>query len=46
MNYKGYYIWYNDLQHAWIVQQGYAVLTTCKTIGAAKRAATRYGAEA
>lgn len=40
IRYKGYVIWYNQLQ-GWAVQQGYEILTNCKTLGAAKAWVTR-----
>ena len=39
--YKGLYVWYNDLRHTWIVQEGYEVLADYKTVGAAKSAITQ-----
>ena len=41
MFYKGYYIWYNELQNKWMLQAGYEVLGRYKTMGAAKTQATR-----
>ena len=36
MDYKGYNIWYNQLQ-GWMVQAGYEICYVGKTLGAAKR---------
>ena len=39
-NYKGFNIWFNDLQ-GWHIQSGYEILDTYKTLGAAKSAITQ-----
>lgn len=41
MDYKGFYIWYNELQRLWLVQAGHAVLGGYPSLGAAKGAVTR-----
>lgn len=38
--YKGFSIWYNDLQKAWILQQGYNLISTFDTLKGAKISAT------
>jgi hypothetical protein len=40
MNYKGYSIWYNDLQNKWMIQYGYEIYKTCKTLSGAKKSVT------
>ncbi len=40
-NYKGFYIWFNDLRGAWLVQRGYCVLGEYKSEGAAKSSITQ-----
>ena len=41
MFYKGYYIWYNELQKVWHIQAGYEILKSVKIIGAAKSWVTK-----
>ena len=44
MIYKDHYIWHNNtrLDRPWMLQQGYSVIGTYRTLSAAKGAATRY----
>lgn len=41
MFYKGYYIWYNELQKVWHIQVGYEILKSVKTLGVAKSWVTK-----
>ena len=41
LHYKGFYVWYDELQ-GWHIQDGYFVLSTVKTLGAAKGWITKY----
>ena len=41
MFYKSFYLWYNEMQKSWMIQDGYSVIKACKTLGAAKAAVTR-----
>ena len=34
-------IWYNDAQDAWLVQEGYSIISKAKTLAAAKANATK-----
>ena len=44
MIYQDHYIWFNDmrLNRPWMLQQGYTIIGTYRTLAAAKGAATRY----
>jgi len=35
--YKGYIIWWNDLQRRWLVQCGYEIVYSAPTMAGAKR---------
>ncbi len=41
MTYKGFYLWYNNVQRAWLVQEGYTIIFTSPSVGAAKAFITR-----
>lgn len=42
IHYKGFLIWYNDLQSGWIIQTGYNISSKAyKSLGAAKGAITK-----
>lgn len=41
MNYKSFYVWYNDLQHKWLIQVGYEVLASYNTLQGAKSSITQ-----
>jgi len=39
--YKRFYIWYNDLQKKWIVQQGGVILGGYQTLAGSKQSITK-----
>lgn len=36
IRYKGFNVWFNDLQNKWIIQEGYTIVKTCNTLRGAK----------
>jgi len=39
---NGYYIWYNDMRNAWIVQDGVEIVKQYKHLGHAKNYASNH----
>lgn len=40
-NYKGFSVWYNNMQNKWMIQEGYDIIGKAATIGAAKGLITK-----
>lgn len=39
--YKGYSVWYNNIQRKWMIQAGYDIVGKAATVGAAKGIITK-----